>query len=75
MQQFIPTDESHPKRNIFQDMNDLAVTSNNGAYSRRKGGMPPNLAGPRYRTIAGNDRGTIKSVVNSPRDEMGFHSN
>lgn len=26
MQQFIPTDESHPKKNIFQDMNDLAVT-------------------------------------------------
>ena len=50
-------------------------TSNNGAYSRRKGDMPPNLAGPRHRTIAGDDHGTIKSVVNSPRDEMGFHSN
>ena len=25
MQQFIPTDKSHPKRNFFQDTNDLAV--------------------------------------------------
>ena len=54
-------------------------TSNNGAYSRSKGGMPSNLAGPRHCTIAGDDCGTIKSVVNSPvnslRDEMGLHSN
>ena len=37
--------------------------------------MPSNLAGPPHRTIAGDDHGTNKSVVNSPRDEMGLHSN
>ena len=62
-----PRDEMgfHSNQDRKQNHN-YSRTNSNGAYSRRKGRRPPNLAGPRHRTISGNDRGTIKSVVNSP---------
>ena len=71
-----PRDEMglHSNRDQKQNRN-YSKSTNRSMNSKGRRRRPPYLAGPPHRTIAGDDRGTNKSVVNSPRDEMDFHSN